>query len=311
MGTPDFAGHILTHLINQKVEVRAVVTTPDKPAGRGLQMHESAVKKVALEAGLPILQPEKLKSEEFIQQLESYKADLFVVIAFRMLPEVIWSMPPKGCINLHASLLPNYRGAAPINHVIINGEKESGVTTFFIEKEIDTGAIIEQASVPISEDETAGELHDRLMELGAILTFSSIQKIAKGDLHPIPQEQLSVNNLKEAPKIFRDDCQVNPNKSSQETHNFIRGLSPFPGAWLSVVDQAKNQKKTIKLIRSRLCDKKVSGTVDTLIQKDQKLLLACSDYYLELLEVQPEGKRKMHAKEFLAGHAPENFKILD
>ena len=222
MGTPDFAVTILAGILDAGYNVVSVITTPDKPAGRGQKVSESAVKQYAIQKKLHILQPEKLKSQDFIYELQNFNADLFVVVAFRMLPEIIWSMPPKGTINLHASLLPNYRGAAPINWAIINGEKETGVTTFFIEEEIDTGEIIERKSIAIEENDSAGELHDKLMHLGSQLVVQSIDKIISGNYKAINQNEI-LGDLtpKIAPKIFKNDCLINWNQSVENIHNFI------------------------------------------------------------------------------------------
>jgi methionyl-tRNA formyltransferase len=230
MGTPDFAVASLKKLVENNCNIVAVITAPDRPAGRGQKLHETPVKQYAVSVGLPVLQPEKLKNSEFLETLRSYKADLQIVVAFRMLPEIVWAMPPLGTFNLHGSLLPQYRGAAPINWAVINGEKETGVTTFFIEKEIDTGKIIFKETLPISEDATAGTMHDELMEIGANLVLKTVRAIEAGDF---PQEDQSSNEttLKAAPKIFKEDCEIDWTKPSEAIRNFIRGLSPYPAAW--------------------------------------------------------------------------------
>eukprot|EP01133_Synstelium_polycarpum_P013969 gene13969-16471_t len=247
MGTPDFAVASLDALFKAGFEIAAVVTAADKPAGRGQKLSESAVKKYAQEKGLKVLQPVRLKDPEFIAELHDLKADLQVVVAFRMLPEAVWSMPPKGTINLHASLLPQYRGAAPINHAIINGEKESGVTTFFLKHEIDTGDIIFSEKVSIGPQDTAGELHDQLMQTGAGLLVKTVQAIADGNYTEQPQPQAA--DLKHAPKIFKDFCQIDWNQSAGLIHNLIRGLSPYPTAFTRLND------KTLKIFRAEIEEK--------------------------------------------------------
>ena len=308
MGTPDFAVRILDELIQQAFNVVGVITAPDKPAGRGQQINESAVKKYAVEQGLTILQPTNLKDEAFIQELSDLNADLFVVVAFRMLPEVVWAMPPKGTINLHASILPNYRGAAPINWAVINGEAQTGVTTFFIEKEIDTGKIIERSYVTIGENETVGELHDRLMELGAKVSASTVQKIMEGTAVGIDQLELSEGELKNAPKIFKPTCEIDWSQPVAIVHNFIRGLSPYPAAWTTLVNEVKNEQKTFKLFKAIKTELKVT---DATILKETKegILFPCGDYYLLVSELQPEGKRRMTFKEFLAGNKIDEWKL--
>jgi methionyl-tRNA formyltransferase len=300
MGTPEFAVHILEQMLHTGLNVVGVVTAPDKPAGRGQQMNESAVKKCARELGVPTLQPDNLKDSVFLEQLSAFNADLFVVVAFRMLPEVVWSMPPKGTINLHASILPQYRGAAPINRAIMNGESETGVTTFFIEKDIDTGKIIEQNRLNIGPEETAGELHDRLMLLGAETTISTARKIFSGEATGIDQSDLMHNHIKSAPKIFRNDCRIDWKLNVAEVHNFIRGLSPYPAAWTELISTG-GDRKTFKLFRSVKTDIAVSDPF-TLIEHKEGILFPCSDRYILISELQPEGKRKMNHKEFLAGN---------
>lgn len=308
MGTPEFAVHILKALIDSGNNIVTVITAPDKPAGRGQQLNQSAVKKAALELNVPVLQPTNLKDPEFNAQLKELNADLFVVVAFRMLPESIWSMPPKGTINLHASLLPNYRGAAPINWAIINGEKETGVTTFFIEKEIDTGKVIEREKIEIGENETAGELHDRLMELGAKVTVSTVDNIFKGNLEGIPQSELTVLELKTAPKIFKEICKINWNAPSSEVHNFIRGLSPYPAAWTNLINK-KGELKSFKIFSSLKTDHQSYNLTELKENKDG-ILFPCADFYLLVRELQPEGKRKMHFKEFIAGNKLSDWEVL-
>ncbi len=298
MGTPEFAAHCLSTLIEQKFNIVGVVTVADKPAGRGQQIQESAVKKVALANNLPVLQPLKLKDEDFLADLSAFEADLFVVIAFRMLPEVVWNMPPMGSINLHGSLLPQFRGAAPINHAIISGEKETGVTTFFIEQEIDMGNILLQERTPISENETAGELHDRLMHIGANLVCTTLTGVFDGSLKSKPQDEFDLKNLKHAPKIFKANCEINWQKSAQEVHDFVRGLSPYPAAWTTFLMPEIKTAKIFKTLKTGHMTSSNFGEV--LIEKDQ-LFIACSNEYLEIIELQLEGKKRVKVAEFVRG----------
>ena len=231
MGTPEFASTSLRRLVEEGYNVVAVVTTPDKPAGRGQKMHQSDVKLTALELGLPILQPEKLRDETFLESLKELNPDLGVVIAFRMLPEVVWAMPKFGTFNLHASLLPEYRGAAPINWAIINGEKRTGVTTFLLNHEIDKGAIIEQESIDILPDDNIGSLYDKLMNIGSALVTRTVDKIAEGNYTTVEQMHIDESTLKPAPKIFKEDCRIDWSKGAESIHNLVRGLSPYPAAW--------------------------------------------------------------------------------
>ncbi|RYD80412.1 MAG: methionyl-tRNA formyltransferase [Sphingobacteriales bacterium] len=294
MGTPDFAVASLDALIQANFDVVAVITAPDKPAGRGQKLNESAVKKYASERGIPVLQPEKLKNPVFLEELKSYNADLQVVVAFRMLPEVVWSMPPKGTINLHGSLLPQYRGAAPINHAILNGEKETGVTTFFLTHEIDTGAIILSDRVAIGDDETAGELHDRLMIVGAKLLVKTVTAITEGNYTEQPQPQ--TDTLKHAPKIFKEDCKIDWNNSTELIHNFIRGLSPYPTSFTLLND------KTLKIFKAEI-ENTEPGIAAGGFLTDGKTFLkfATKDGFIKLLDVQYEGKKRMQVEDFLRG----------
>jgi methionyl-tRNA formyltransferase len=297
MGTPDFAVASLDILVRHGYDIAAVVTAPDKPAGRGQKLSESAVKKYAIEKGLRILQPEKLKSPEFIQTLRDLKADLQIVVAFRMLPEVVWNMPPKGTFNLHASLLPQYRGAAPINWAVMNGEKESGVTTFFLQHEIDTGNILFREKVSIGENETAGELHDKLMETGRSLVLKTVQAIEKNSYKEVPQDELLPGEiLKHAPKIFKEDCRIDWSKSLDEVHNHIRGLSPYPAAFTEFRGLGM---KIFKASRLYGAHKEAAGTF--LSDGKNYLHVAMPQGYLQLEEIQLEGKKRMNAAEFLRG----------
>ncbi|MBL0308759.1 MAG: methionyl-tRNA formyltransferase [Bacteroidetes bacterium] len=295
MGTPEFAVPMLEALLESSHEVVVVITAPDKPAGRGMQLTESKVKQLAKQKGLMILQPEKLKNESFLAELKTLNADLFVVVAFRMLPEVVWNMPPIGTINLHASLLPQYRGAAPINWAIINGEKETGVTTFFIQQEIDTGQIIFKESIPIGENENVGELYERLMHLGAKVLRKTVDAIAEDNYPQIPQEDST--ELKSAPKIFKETCKIDWNNSAKDIHNFIRGLSPYPAAF-TLLDG-----KNFKIFKAIPVYEKVSGKSSGSYSTDGKsfLHLYCTGGYLDIKECQVEGKKRMSVQEFLRG----------
>ena len=296
MGTPDFAVASLDALVQEGFDIIAVVTAADKPAGRGQKLNESAVKKYAAEKGIQVLQPEKLKNPEFIEQLTALKADLHVVVAFRMLPEVVWSMPPKGTINLHGSLLPNYRGAAPINWAVINGEKETGVSTFFLQHEIDTGNIIFSETVPIGQDETAGDIHDKLMMTGADLLVKTVKAIETGDYTETPQKEAKHTTVLHAPKIFKEDCLINWNQPAQNVYNFIRGLSPYPTAYTTFND------KTLKIYTAAL-EEKEPGIQPSGFLSDGKTYLkfACLDGFISVKDMQIEGKKRMGIEEFLRG----------
>ncbi len=302
MGTPDFAVTSLDALVKAGNDIAAVITAPDKPAGRGQKMSESAVKKYSVEHGLKVLQPEKLKNPEFLDELEKLKAELFVVVAFRMLPEVVWSMPPKGTFNLHGSLLPKYRGAAPINWAVINGEKETGVTTFFLQHEIDTGDIIAQERMPIDEDDTAGTVHDKMMMIGADLVARTVAMIESGSVTSAPQN--IEGEIPHAPKIFREDCRVDWQLTLEDIYNKIRGLSPYPGAW-STLDG-----KTFKLLKVGKIEGKHNFENGACFQDKHELKIACSGGFLLVEELQLEGKKRMKADEFLRGFDIENKKLI-
>lgn len=296
MGTPDFAVTSLDALRKAGFDIVGVITAPDKPAGRGQKIHQSAVKQYAEANNLYTLQPEKLKDPDFLKELKALKADLQVVVAFRMLPELVWNMPEKGTINLHASLLPQYRGAAPINWAIINGEKTSGVTTFFLKHEIDTGDILFCEKVAISDDMVAGELHDKLMNVGASLLTKTVQAIKEVDYKELPQDSFDDTVLKHAPKIFKDDCQINWNESLDRVYNHIRGLSPYPAAFTTL------QGKFLKIYRAE----KEFINHDTEVGKyisDGKTYLkfATAEGYINLKEIQLEGKKRMNIEDFLRG----------
>ena len=299
MGTPEFAVPSLDKLYRAGLKIVGVITAPDKPAGRGMKITESAVKKYAIEKNLKILQPEKLKDSGFIEQLKALKADVQVVVAFRMLPEVVWNMPPLGTINLHASLLPQYRGAAPINWAIINGEKETGVTTFKLQQEIDTGNILLQRKIGINDDETAGSLHDKMMEAGADLLLKTINQLAEGSLTQIPQSStadLHHSTLKSAPKIFSEDCEINWNKKVDETYNFIRGLSPYPAAFTYL------KGKKLKIFSAQKELKEITSKPGEVFTDNKTFLkFASADGFIQLKEIQLEGKKRMKIEEFLRG----------
>tara|TARA_R110002050_G_scaffold2603_5_gene14838 strand:- start:69 stop:995 length:927 start_codon:yes stop_codon:yes gene_type:complete len=302
MGTPAFAVESLKALHGSKHEVVAVITSVDKPAGRGRKLNQSEVKQYALEAGLPILQPIKLKDEDFLNEVKALKADLFVVVAFRMLPKVLWSLPKYGTFNLHSSLLPNYRGAAPINWAIVNGETKTGVTTFFINENIDTGEILLQAETDIAKDEDAGSLHDRLMQIGAELVLKTTDALENGSLEPKAQNEFSPR--KEAPKIFKDDLKINPMHSTKHIYNLIRGMSPFPGAWATV--KVKGEEKTLKLFASEILeDIRPSSAGKIEILNKNQIILHLKDGALSLKALQIEGKRRMNAQDFINGRILE------
>ncbi len=300
MGTPDFAVTSLEALVNNGFQIIAVITAPDKPAGRGMKLTESAVKKYAVEKGLPVLQPGKLKNPEFLAQLRALQADLQIVVAFRMLPEVVWNMPPMGTINLHGSLLPQYRGAAPIHWAVINGEKETGVTTFLLKQEIDTGDILLQESFPIGEEDTTGDVHDKMKKIGAGLLVRTVKELSSGELKKTDQQSIlpaEDAELKHAPKIFTETCQINWSGNTQDIHNLIRGLSPFPGA-LTRLDG-----KILKIFRgSREIVPPTHPTGTVVSDGKTYLKFACADGYIHLLDLQLEGKKRMSAEEFLRGY---------
>lgn len=303
MGTPEFAVASLNQIHKSRHQVVAVVTVPDKPAGRGQKIHESAVKIYAQENNLPVLQPEKLKNPEFVQQLKSLEADVFVVVAFRMLPREIWSLPRFGTFNLHASLLPQYRGAAPINWAIINGEKETGATTFFIDDKIDTGKIILQEKIPIGENETAGELHDRLMIKGADLVVETLYKIASGEIETTSQDEFQVAELAMAPKIFRQDLKIDWTKTAKIIHNHIRGLSPYPGAFTEILD-GENNHYSLKIFKASIADDTEITNLNVgqiRVIGQNKLLVGTADRPISLEIVQLEGKKRLPITDFLLG----------
>jgi methionyl-tRNA formyltransferase len=296
-GTPDFAVGSLKALADADFKVAAVVTATDKPSGRGHKMQSPPVKVFADENNMPCLQPKNLKDPLFIQELQSFKADLQIVVAFRMLPEIVWNMPELGTYNVHASLLPNYRGAAPINWAIINGEKTTGVSTFKLKHEIDTGSVLLQREVSIDDADNVGTVHDKLMFAGAELLVESITKISQGKIELKPQDLNAVN--KEAPKIFKQDCQIDWNMKAIQVRNFIRGMSPFPTAFAKVSLQDGSQENW-KIYSSELTE--ISSSKGGIIKsEDGKLLVSCSDYWLEITQLQSPGKKRMTADEFMRG----------
>lgn len=302
MGTPEFAVPSLDKLLQADYHIVAVITAPDKPAGRGMQFQQSPIKKFALEKGLKILQPEKLKDEFFLQELKSFNADLQVVVAFRMLPEVVWNLPSLGTINLHASLLPQYRGAAPINWAIINGEKETGATTFKLQHQIDTGNILLQEKIPIGEEDTAGELHDRMKEIGAELLVRTINGLVDGILKEIPQSSLSPKEGESegrlhAPKLSTDTSKIQWNKTVDAVYDLIRGLSPYPGAFTLLNGKTLKIYKATKEIIEPLI---IAGGYES----DRKTFLkfACNNGYISITELQLEGKKRMSVEDFLKGY---------
>lgn len=304
MGTPDFAVESLRILVDNGYNVVGVITMADKPSGRGHKIQYSAVKKYALENNLPLLQPEKLKDETFLQYLKAWNADLQIVVAFRMLPEIVWDMPRLGTFNLHGSLLPQYRGAAPINWAIINGEKETGVTTFFLTHEIDTGKVILREKVRIGENDNAGKIHDELMHIGADLVRKTVDLILDDKVDAVAQEQLFVDEseLKSAPKIFKETCRVDWNKEVGEVHNLIRGLSPYPAAWTELYCDGK-EVQSVKIYASSIVAADVELSLGS-IRTDNKtyLHIACRGGYISINEIQFPGKKAMKIDELLRGY---------
>jgi methionyl-tRNA formyltransferase len=297
MGTPEFAVPSLQILVENNFNVVAVVTAPDKPKGRGLQVSTSPVKDYAVTKNIPVLQPSNLKSSVFLEELRSYEANLQVVVAFRMLPEVVWNMPAHGTFNLHASLLPQYRGAAPINWAIINGEPETGITTFFLQHEIDTGSIIYQEKEDIKDDDDAGKLYERLMHKGAQLVLKTVIDIQKGEYPNIPQPR--DKEFKHAPKIFKETCEINWGLNSRNVYNFIRGLSPYPCAWTNVISN-----KTSKIFKVKPTEISAQDVKPGTVISDNKsfIQISTADYFVDVVELQMEGKKRMGVEEFLRGN---------
>lgn len=309
MGTPSFAVEPLKRLVDGGYQVVAVVTMPDKPAGRGHKIQYSAVKTYALEKNITLLQPENLKDESFVEELKSFKADLQIVVAFRMLPEVVWSMPALGTFNLHASLLPQYRGAAPINWALINGEKETGVTTFFLKHKIDTGNVIFQEKIEIGEDDNVGIVHDKLMLLGADVVVKTVDAILTDSVKPIPQETIALQEgeeLKLAPKIFKETCQINWNNSVKVIYNFIRGLAPYPVAWSDLkLDSGKLLR--VKIFEADFIEKQHNLKVGSIVQGDKdELYVAALDGFIAIKMMQLPGKKRMPIADLLRGFPIDN-----
>lgn len=297
MGTPDFAVAPLRALVEGGYNVVAVVTTPDKPSGRGLKVNESAVKQYAVEVGLPIYQPVKLRDEEFVEAFRALDADLGIVIAFRMLPEIIWAAPRLGTFNLHASLLPQYRGAAPINRAIMNGETVTGVTTFLLNPQIDEGAVLGQVKVEIEPSDNVGTLHDKLMNVGVDLVLETVEKIAEGNIEPIEQSEMFDGELKPAPKIFKEDCHIDFSLGGEQIINLIRGLSPYPAAWANL-----SEGLSAKIFDARFVAQKTDAECGTILSDGKKYLhVACADGVIEIEQLQLSGKKRMTAEELLRG----------
>lgn len=303
MGTPEFAVEPLRRLVEDGYNVVGVVTMPDKPAGRGHKIQYSAVKQYALAQGLPLLQPEKLKDEGFLRSLREWKADLQIVVAFRMLPEVVWGMPRLGTFNLHASLLPQYRGAAPINWAVINGETETGVTTFFLKHEIDTGEVIRQKHVPIADTDNVGSVHDKLMTLGGELVIETVNAILNGETNTVPQERMKVEGeLKPAPKIFKETCRIDWNCPVKRVYDFIRGLSPYPAAWTEMSGQ-DGETVVVKIFESEKLFETHRLLPGTVVTDGKKWLkVAVPDGYVSILSLQLPGKKRLRTDEFLRGY---------
>ena len=304
MGTPEFAVPSLRALVAGGYNVVGVVTTPDKPAGRGQRLHESDVKIAARELGLPVLQPVKLRDPEFVEALQAWKPDLGIVIAFRMLPEVVWAMPRLGTFNLHASLLPQYRGAAPINWAIINGERETGVTTFLLNHEIDKGAIIGQIRVPIGEEDTIGTMYDRLMQIGTELVLETVERIAAGDIQPIEQQGIDESTLHPAPKIFKEDCRIDWTRPGKRIVDFIRGLSPYPAAWTAMYRESSDQEAlTAKIFTAKFEAADHAGIACGTVESDGRnfIRVACADGWIRLEELQIAGKKRLSVHDLLLG----------
>ncbi len=306
MGTPEFAVEPLRKLLDGGFNVVGVVTMPDKPIGRHQnELSMSAVKQFALEKGLRILQPEKLKDPAFLNELKSLEANLQIVVAFRMLPEAVWAMPRLGTFNLHAALLPQYRGAAPINWAIINGDKQTGITTFFLDHDIDTGKVIQRVAVPIEETDNVEDVHDKLMYLGSDLVVETVENILSGNVKPIPQEELTTDEpLRPAPKIFKETCEIDWTKGVEATYNFVRGLSPYPAAWTTLHDGDKSKVLKVYATRKEICaPQHATGTIVT----DGKTFLkvAQHDGYQQLVTIQLAGKKRMDIADFLRGFHPE------
>lgn len=301
MGTPEFAVETLKVLVENQYHVVAVVTQPDKPVGRhGSVLQPSPVKVYALEHGLPVLQPEKMKDPDFVETLRSYQANLQVVVAFRMLPEVVWAMPQYGTFNVHAALLPQYRGAAPINWAVINGETQTGVTTFFLDHDIDTGRIIDRMTFEIPDTADVEYVYDGLMHLGAQLCLRTLDKIIAAEGFPVSIPQCEVADMKAAPKIFKETCEINWNQDAKKVYDFVRGLSPYPGAWTTLHD-AEGRESVLKVFKTTKTTLPTQGRAGQLVADKKHLYIACSDHLLKIDELQLSGKKRMDAVSFLNG----------
>ncbi len=306
LGTPEFAVNSLDTLVTNGFNIVGVVTMPDKPAGRGHKLLQSAVKQYAIEHDLHLMQPVSLKDEIFVNELRSLNADLFIVIAFRMLPMVVWQMPRLGTFNLHASLLPRYRGAAPINRAVMNGDTETGVTTFMLRHEIDTGDILGQERIEIGPDECVGSVHDRLMHIGARLTLQTVNDIIAGTLKPIPQDELlRGEEPTPAPKIFREDCRIDWTRPAREVHNHIRGLSPYPAAW-TMMSISGGEPAMTKILETRIHPEYTSGQPGRVIVTGNEMIVECGDCAVTIERLQPAGKRPMCTGEYLRGQSSSN-----
>ncbi len=304
MGTPEFAVASLDALLSNGYQVVGVVTAPDKPAGRGRRLTQSAVGEYSAAKGIKVLKPEKMKDPVFLGELKSLNADIQAVVAFRMLPEVVWSMPPLGTFNLHASLLPHYRGAAPVNWALINGEKKTGMTTFLLDHQIDTGKIIFREEMSVGENETAGELHDRLMVSGANLVIRTVDAMAEGDVTVLDQGEIEsgTGELKPAPKIFRDDCRIGWNKNAETIRNLVRGLSPCPAAWTILLNERDNSETVLKIYLAAKENEIHSCKPGTIISDHKTYMkIACADGWIIPIDLQSEGRKRMKSDEFLRG----------
>ena len=308
MGTPDFAVEALRQLVEGGYNVVGVITMPDKPAGRGHKIQYSPVKQYALEQNLPLLQPEKLKDEAFVEALREWKADLQIVVAFRMLPEVVWNMPRLGTFNLHASLLPQYRGAAPINWAVINGDTETGITTFFLKHEIDTGEVIQQVRVPIADTDNVEVVHDKLMMLGGKLVLETVDAILNGTVKPISQEEMAVvGELRPAPKIFKETCRIDWNQPVKKIYDFIRGLSPYPAAWSELIASEKAESVVVKIFESEKVYESHQLAAGTIVTDGKKFMkVAVPDGFVSILSLQLPGKKRLKTDELLRGYRLED-----
>lgn len=308
MGTPDFAVEALRQLVEGGYNVVGVITMPDKPAGRGHKIQYSPVKQYALEQNLPLLQPERLKDEVFVEALREWKADLQIVVAFRMLPEVVWNMPRLGTFNLHASLLPQYRGAAPINWAVINGDTETGITTFFLKHEIDTGEVIQQVRVPIADTDNVEVVHDKLMMLGGKLVLETVDAILNGTVKPISQEEMAVvGELRPAPKIFKETCRIDWNQPVKKIYDFIRGLSPYPAAWSELIASEKAESVVVKIFESEKVYESHQLAAGTIVTDGKKFMkVAVPDGFVSILSLQLPGKKRLKTDELLRGYRLED-----